>query len=124
MSAPSDQPAARGVGALDDLRLPVHSSFGLTQQTAIIIDHPLPTSARSALVNGGVIEHFKWQQGSATRLLLNLHDGSVRTHETEPLFVFIPCTPSRRRNHGARPARLRRRHDRAQLSLPDFARAF
>ena len=69
---------------------PYIHSFGLTPETAIIIDHPLRLHPLDLVwSNRGVIEHFKWQQGSATRLvLLSLRDGSVRTYETEPLFCF------------------------------------
>jgi carotenoid cleavage dioxygenase-like enzyme len=106
---------------------PYIHSFGLTQQTAILIDHPLRLHPLDLLwSNGGVIEHFKWQRGSATRLvLLNLRDGSARTHETEPLFCFHTVHAFETAEHTVLDLLA---YDDAtivrELSLPDFAAGF
>jgi carotenoid cleavage dioxygenase-like enzyme len=39
--------------------------------------------------NHGIIDHFSWRKGTSTRLrVIDFNDGSLRTHETDPLFVF------------------------------------
>lgn len=70
--------------------LPYMHSFGLTERSGIIIDHPLRVQPKRLLwSNGGFIEHFTWKPETGTRLVvLDRHDGSTRVHETDPFFCF------------------------------------
>lgn len=70
--------------------LPYIHSFGLTERSSIIIDHPLRVRAHRLLwSNRGVIESFRWQPEKGTRLVvMDLHDGRMHEHETDTLFCF------------------------------------
>jgi carotenoid cleavage dioxygenase-like enzyme len=70
--------------------LPYLHSFGVTERTGIIIDHPLRLRAHRLLwSNQGVISAFRWQPSTGTRLvLMDLHGGGTRVHETDTLFCF------------------------------------
>lgn len=70
--------------------LPYLHSFGLTARSALIVDHPQRVRAHRLLwSNRGVIEGFRWEPQSGTRLVrLDLHGGRTRTFETDALFCF------------------------------------
>ena len=69
---------------------PYLHAFGLTEVTALIIDHPLRMRPwRLLWSNRGIGEHLRWQPGTPTRLIaLDLVTGAVRVHETDPLFCL------------------------------------
>jgi beta,beta-carotene 9',10'-dioxygenase len=77
-------------GSWSAAELPYIHSFGLSDKTAIIVDHPLRIKPYQLLwSNRGVIEHFRWDPKSPARLvLIDRADGRVHSHETEPLFCF------------------------------------
>lgn len=70
--------------------LPYIHSFGMTERRGIIIDHPFRLHPLGLVwTNRGIIDHFSWRTGSPTRLrVIDFNDGSLHTHETDPLFVF------------------------------------
>jgi len=70
--------------------LPYVHSFGLTDQTAMLVDHPLRVRPHTLLwSNRGIIEHFVWDASSPARLiLLDLATGRSSAHETPPFFCF------------------------------------
>lgn len=80
----------RRLGGYRTLDYPYIHSFGLTERSALIVDHPLRVRALGLLwSNRGVIEHFTWQTGTPTRLMvIDLAGGGVRCHETDPFFCF------------------------------------
>lgn len=78
------------LGSWQTTEYPYIHSFGLTERTGIIVDHPLRLRPLGLLwSNLGIIQHFKWQPEHPTRLILiDVADGHVHSHETEPLFCF------------------------------------
>ena len=70
--------------------MPYVHSFGLTPRRAILIGHPLLVRPRTMLWSEKpYIEHFRWQPGRGTRLvLLERGGGAPRIAETDACFVF------------------------------------
>jgi carotenoid cleavage dioxygenase-like enzyme len=62
----------------------------LTERHGLLVAHPFRLRPLDLLwSNRGIIEHFRWHAGEATRLVrMDLGDGSIHVHETDPLFCF------------------------------------
>ena len=80
----------RVLGTWKVSELPYIHSFGTTDRRGIIVDHPFRLHPLGLMwTNRGVIDHFSWRTGKPTRLrVIDFNDGSLTTHETDPLFVF------------------------------------
>src|SRR6185436_5592032 len=70
--------------------MPYLHSFGLTPRRALIFSHPLLVRPRTMLWSEKpYIEHFRWQPGRGSRLvILDRGGGAPRIAETEACFVF------------------------------------
>jgi beta,beta-carotene 9',10'-dioxygenase len=80
----------RVLGSWKARELPYIHTFGMTERRGIIIDHPFRLHPLGLVwTNRGVIDHFSWRAGTATRLrVIDFADARSSTHETDPLFVF------------------------------------
>jgi len=78
------------VGAWRTPRIPYVHTFGLTPKHAILVAHPFAVTTANLLWSSkGYIDHFDWQPGDGTRLVvIDRATGKVREHVTDPFFVF------------------------------------
>jgi len=78
------------VGSWRTPRIPYVHTFGLTPKHAILAAHPFTVKTADMLWSSkGYIDHFDWQPGEGTHLvLIDRATGAVREHVADPFFSF------------------------------------
>jgi beta,beta-carotene 9',10'-dioxygenase len=79
----------RVVGRWPSARLPYMHSFGASDESVTVIDHPFTLSPTSLLWSNNFISNYRWTPEGGTRLVqFNRQTGSHRVFEAPSMFVF------------------------------------